>query len=928
MQNFVIQFHNSYRAFRRNSGNRSLRVLFFFFMILPSFIFQTACKEGELQSRSQTTDYTEAAIFEEDSNLIFTGNSEAPYFSFVLGCKPYTIDFQFSREIDANGNATRWDSAKALAESESDFDCSDLQAEIILSSNLFIEDFAKQQVLFRQVFPYGYSEETLVSILNVSQTPNLSISIDDLFNLDFVESVDYTYSCNFLGSKMTAALIRYDESLGLMDRESVVTSTIDSSNLTCEEGTQNGSFSVTGLGVGVYQLVLFYDDLEGDEDPVAFENFTLISASPTGLTWVSGGFDVELFEGASFSSLNSAAQVKASHPDPTAEITFSVGESTCSAWDELPAVDQNGLVSATVATYSDGGANIYDDVCTLTLVASSRTERIETVFNVRVLNSFCSSGNLETSCVFSESVALPSNRILSGNGNVTVNEGVIVSVTANEQTAFSIEGTMLVQGRLRGNFDITAGSLVVTAAGAIDGEAMGEPAQVGEFGSGDGCSTCSEGDGAGHAGKGGAGRSVFTGDFGGSSYGALALADTFGSAGAAFQADGQGGSGGGKISIRVGSLELDGVISVAGGEAVKGGGGAGGSLIVAAENVSGSGTFDVSGGNASLASGNDGFGGGSGGYLNLETVTTSFDGDILIDGGKGSVGASLFTLGGGGEKAQVRYAVEDPCDEISSDGTCRITTHTYLSGGSYAYSSLTVAAGAVLKNPSSLSEVLIFDLDRDFTSEAGSFMYSNLRVTSVGSITVSGTIDATGFGYAAGNGSQDGQGPGAGAYDFDSEAGGGGHFTSGGDSGGASGVEGSSYGTAGTVSLGSGGAGGNFSDYSYSVSGGRGGGSVELSAPSVILSGSLISNGENAGETESLELTEIAAGGGAGGYIKITTSSGFSGGGALSASGGSGGKNNGLNTNGSGGGGKGHIEIVGPDFFSGVTSVEQGQNGY
>ncbi len=157
--------------------------------------------------------------------------------------------------------------------------------------------------------------------------------------------------------------------------------------------------------------------------------------------------------------------------------------------------------------------------------------------------------------------------------------------------------------------------------------------------------------GAGYGGAGGAG----TGGAGGDPYG---LADTPTRLGSSGREHNHGGTGGGALILEVdGTLTVDGMLTVRGGDGnTRGGGGSGGSLWVKAATIAGNGRIGADGGTGD----SDGGGGGGGGRIRLDygwiggftrrpeqiqeslnpadlPGTLDFHGEVTVDGGEGSL---------------------------------------------------------------------------------------------------------------------------------------------------------------------------------------------------------------------------------------------------------------------------------------------------
>ncbi len=350
-------------------------------------------------------------------------------------------------------------------------------------------------------------------------------------------------------------------------------------------------------------------------------------------------------------------------------------------------------------------------------------------------------------------------------------------------------------------------------------------------------------------------------------------------------------AGGGAARLMVGGrLVLDGRLSADGADGLQagGGGGAGGSLWIAARTLSGDGTISANGGNGDSAFG----GGGGGGRIAVYVPTNLFAGTFSARGGDGVMPGGAGTIYFQGEQGGSSELLVDNGGLAGTNTPLPAlqNVEVALSGNAVAVSSAPtlVASGLHIASGASLESLPGFSLNVE--------VFGDLLIGANGSISA----DADGFSGSSG-------GPGAGSPSLFG-SGGGGYGGMGGA--GASGARGGqAYGSA-TEPADFGSRGGvvplNLAGFC------QGGGALRLGVTGTLqVDGRLSANGNDA-------LIE-AAGGGAGGSIWVTAHT-LLGAGSISAKGGDGDPSEG------GGGGGGRIALYSvTNSFSGIVSVSGGQ---
>jgi hypothetical protein len=442
------------------------------------------------------------------------------------------------------------------------------------------------------------------------------------------------------------------------------------------------------------------------------------------------------------------------------------------------------------------------------------------------------------------------------------------------------------------------GNVFIESGGAIDVDAKGYSSGLGQ-GHGSPQGSPASGSGGGYGGCGGRGASN---DFGGQSYGSVLQPTDKGSGGGA-GLGGPGAVGGGAVNLAVGGLlQISGIISANAGDATnsRSGGGAGGSILLSAQTITGSGLVSVDGGAGEPIRG----GGGGGGRIAIYAGTNLFSGTTLARGGSG------FVIGGAG--TFYTRDTNQPVGQVLVDNGGRSGTNSIFTSTEPV--NLTVQGGAIV-SPSaatgsgaqSLSSLLV----------SSNAWLSSLPSPSILYVVVSGpaTIQAGGGILADGTGNSGGQGPGAGSTTNAGGAlgfvGGGGGYGGAGGAGSVGNSGGATYGSLSSpVDRGSGGGGGN--PLAANITGGNGGGIIQLTVTGPLVVNGKISAGGNSAVAPN-------AGGGSGGTVMLTAMDSLSGTGSILANGGAG---NGFG--GGGGGGRMAINYGTSNTFSGVVTAYGG----
>lgn len=352
----------------------------------------------------------------------------------------------------------------------------------------------------------------------------------------------------------------------------------------------------------------------------------------------------------------------------------------------------------------------------------------------------------------------------------------------------------------------------------------------------------------------------------------------------------QGGNGGGLINITVdGTLTLDGTISANGvkGYGQGGGGGAGGTVILRPKSLLGTGRISADGGDG------NGWGGGGGGgriAVFLNSYSNEFAGSFSAAGGLGGGGVA----GGAGT---IFRQLGGLTPLLVADNGGRSGTNTYLYSPPVA--DVDVGNGAVVP----IQSVSINSLT---VRSNGAVLLTNSLVTIYNDcqLLAGGRLVSDGAGWGGGTGI------GAGQFLSTTNAGGGGGHGGNGSLG-RGGAAGGIIHDSTTSPTAAGGGGGGTGIYA----GGNGGGIIQLRITrDLLVDGSISANGLNG--------IGSGGGGGAGGSVFLTANS-ILGSGSITADGGAG---NGAG----GGGGGGRVALVATGFtnlFAGTITARGGAGG-
>ncbi|WP_413294432.1 beta strand repeat-containing protein [Bdellovibrio sp. HCB185ZH] len=243
----------------------------------------------------------------------------------------------------------------------------------------------------------------------------------------------------------------------------------------------------------------------------------------------------------------------------------------------------------------------------------------------------------------------PTTVSVTGAGSILYQNGNLL-VTANIDVTSSGVITMGKNTIMSSGYTVSAGAINIASGASITATGMGY--SPGDAGSG-APTNGTYGGGGGHGGR-GANSTGGTVSVGGSAYGSVYQAKTWGFAGSNGSA-GTGGAGGGAITFIVpGTFTVNGTLSTNGvaGSATGGAGGAGGSLWLTVGTIAGTGAITANG-----ANGNGQGGGGGGGYVYVfyntaNTYTTANATAARGTGGNGTAGSTstvgvvLFTTTG------------------------------------------------------------------------------------------------------------------------------------------------------------------------------------------------------------------------------------------------------------------------------------------
>jgi len=540
-------------------------------------------------------------------------------------------------------------------------------------------------------------------------------------------------------------------------------------------------------------------------------------------------------------------------------------------------------------------------------------------------------------------VTVRAGATLTINGGITADLGSLTVGT----DSLGDEGFIDAKGDTLNGLGVTiniTNNLTVGLGSSISANGNGYAGGLaGSEGSGSGSGKGSLSGFGGSAGHGGNGAQASGGGAGGVAYGQIDAPVALGSGGGG-GSSGAGGAGGGAIRLTVGqTATVKGTISAngaagSGGAGVAGGGGSGGSIFLQSSGIDGGGTISSSGG-----AGANGSPAGAGGRIRLTYTTPSITVTVEAKGGSSSVpggAGTISTTGGLTIANDSSYSTVTPITPLNNTSysysaltvkdraNVQIGSNTVFNGGATALennavltlagasskwsgTSLTVQTGTNSINipynvtsPPAFTSVTVGSGTLTHDTHQATHLYS-LILRSSGDITVTGTINLDGKGFAGGAISTNGNGPGAGTGGLTN--GGGGGYGGAGGAGADATPGGGTYGSAVKPSdLGSGGGGGG-------DEGGSGGGAVELIAGGTLtVSGTISAKGN---DSQGVNFNSGGAGSGGGVFLAAPT---LAGNGTLTVGGG-----NGLNGGGCGGGGRLSRHYL-SQTFNGTVSVAKG----
>ncbi len=371
-----------------------------------------------------------------------------------------------------------------------------------------------------------------------------------------------------------------------------------------------------------------------------------------------------------------------------------------------------------------------------------------------------------------------------------------------------------------------------------------------------------------------------------------APADPGSGGGANYDNESPGGAGGAAVNLNVsGLLQVDGIISVNGGNGSGpgGGGGSGGSIRLSSGTFAGAGTVRANGGSGATIYG----GGGAGGIIAISPTSNLFTGAISACGGSGA------SWGGAGS-VYIAPSGQSPQFIIDNCGQSGAVTPISLISSSTAVTLRNGGVGIVISS-GAFGALLVSSNSWLLASNTSSAVA--LSVSSA-TIQAGGGIIGDSNGYAANAGTGSGHSSGSSP---DYQCSGAGHGGLGGNSISNTEAGGTAYDNQTSPTLPGSGGGGNSAD-SF---GGAGGACLALTASGLLqVDGIISANGGNG--------YGLGGGGGAGGGIYLSAAT-FSGAGIIRANGGSGAGTY-------GGGGGGGIIAINPkaNSFTGTISAYGG----
>lgn len=883
-------------------------------LLLVTFAFTLSCSKAIPEATSRSgIDSIDIDLSQSSTYLI--GVSESGKVTVSLSCQttPYDIEYL---------NPSKSSSWKSLRKSINNFnvpECIEEKLSLEVDASVLLERNSSADVSFRLGYLFGYSAPVDITIIWSSDNPQIVLNTPPIHNKITKSSVLVDGTCNIDDAAIKLHLINSQPfSINQLDSISLQTT-----EALCDSGNFSVNFAVSELS-GNYKIVAKFDELSEEEASVAVSDIEIIAVAAVGLSWDNAALIHTILEEVDLNNAYNPLRIEASHPDPTMIIQYELVSSTCGDWSEKVSLASYGEFTGKPDGYAASN-NINEEVCLVRLRAITEFENLEKDFTLEVRNNFCSSGSPDSVCRVSSNVTLPNGFFFYGSGDYIIDPGIELDGAPLESAFFSIGGSFTVNGNVKSNIEITADIVSVNASGTIDASGKGHIGLTDD--------SINEGKGGGHAGAGGGVDCVISTDnkIGFSAYGNIDSANSFGGAGQAGTASGQGGFGGGKVVITATELEVEGDILATGFTAIEGGGGAGGSIRISADLIHGTGSLDSSGGHAN-STGSSSFGGGAGGYINVSAINSQHSGPVLALGGRSSYSNS--SAGTFGEEGVIQIILDNICDTGTYSDTCRITSEKNLTSIDITLNNLELSSSAGLKNPQNTS-ILRLSLSGELVVSSGAMINSSVEVQADGSVTIDGEIDASELGAPGGGGCQTGFGLSGGVM-RNQKAGGGAHRSAGGKPyeafSGLWGTAAPAYGSDSTPNFGSGGGGGipkNGSALTHK--GGSGGGIIKLvSGSNIEINGLLSANGGSPYDDLSSPsgLNNISGGGGAGGYIELNGAS-LSGAGSIFVNGGEagGGDFDSSSNPGAGGGGYGAFNDNGLGF-PGTVEINRGLNGW
>ncbi len=328
---------------------------------------------------------------------------------------------------------------------------------------------------------------------------------------------------------------------------------------------------------------------------------------------------------------------------------------------------------------------------------------------------------------------------INSSGDMILDSNVIVKIQGYYTTDsdgvgvyFNLAGDLVVPSTssITGNtYGYRAGTTTSLLSGMGQGKGLGLAHNYGD----------QPGGGGGYGGAGGNGAS----NTAGGTYGSLSAPVNLGSGGgfgnSYINTDGVGGAGGAAIKISADEIQIDGTLTMNGGNATYiGGGGSGGSIYLLGNTLTGAGTISATGGTGTATAYGTG-GAGGGGRLSLSFGTYSWTGSSLTT----SVATAKGATGNGGSNGTVYISPSFSSigsSAITASGATLTGTVSNIEGGAtdrgfeYSLNSEFTSSTQVSKGASSTSGAITTDLSG--LSETTTYYY-RLYATVQGTTTYS-----------------------------------------------------------------------------------------------------------------------------------------------------------------------------------------------